>query len=85
VRLAESLGKDIHELSDQELQSVDPGLTPDIRLTLSASGAVSSRTSIGGTSTESLIKQIHLLNQRNQADIEFFDRKRSDFLEMIHV
>ncbi len=85
VRLAESLGKDVHELSDTELQSVDPGLTPDFRLTLSASGAVSSRTSIGGTSTESLIKQIHLLNQRNQADIEFFDRKRSDFLEMIHV
>jgi argininosuccinate lyase len=85
VRLAESLSKDVHELSDEELLSIDSALTAQLRQTLSALGAVRSRISVGGTSTESLIKQIHLLNHRNQADIEYFDRKRSDFLEMIHV
>ena len=85
VRLAESLGKEVHELSDAELLGIHPSLTSDIRATLTAIGAVASRTSIGGTSTESLIKQIHSLNQRNQGDIEYFDRKRSNFLEMIHV
>jgi argininosuccinate lyase len=85
VQLAESLNKDVHELSDSELASVDDRLTTDIRSTLSAVGGVASRTSIGGTSTQSLIKQIHELNHRNQLFVEYFDSKRSDFLEMIQI
>jgi argininosuccinate lyase len=85
VQLAESRGVDVHQLSDAELLSVDDRLTGDLRATLSAAGAVASRTSVGGTSTASLIKQIHSLNERNQKYIEFFDRKRSDFLEMINL
>ena len=85
VRLAESRGVDVHQLSDADLRSVDEQLTGDLRATLSATGAVASRTSIGGTSTASLTNQIHSLNARNQKYIEFFDSKRSDFLEMINI
>ena len=85
VQLAESLNKEVHELTDNELASVDDRLTADIRSTLSTVGGVASRTSIGGTSTQSLIKQIHELNHRNQLFVEYFDSKRSDFLEMIQI
>ena len=85
VQRAESLGKEVHELTDEELLSIDSRLGSDIHQTLSAVGGVASRTSIGGTSTHSIIKQIHDLNSRNQLFIEYFDSKRSDFLEMIHI
>ena len=85
VQQAEKLGKEVHELSDAELLAVDSRLTSEIRRTLSAEGAISSRTSIGGTSTASLIKQIHDLNKRNQDFISYFDKQRSHFLEMIQV
>ena len=85
VRQAEKLGKEVHELSDAELSAIDPRLTSDLRGTLSAIGAVASRTSLGGTSTASLIKQIHDLNKRNQSFITYFDKQRSHFLEMIQV
>ena len=85
VRQAEKLGKEVHELSDAELSAIDPRLTSDLRGTLSAIGAVASRTSLGGTSTASLIKQIHDLNKRNQDFITYFDKQRSHFLEMIQV
>ena len=85
VRLAESLGREVHELSDEELSSIDPRLTSEIRSTLNAQGATASRTSIGGTSTSSIIKQIHSAKERNQRFIDFFDSQRSNFLEMIKV
>jgi argininosuccinate lyase len=85
VRLAESNGVVVHELSDSELLSIDSRLTSSVRHTLTAAGGVDSRTSLGGTSTQSIIKQIHDLNNRNQLFIEYFDSKRSDFLEMINI
>ena len=85
VQLAESLKLEVHELSDAQLQSIDPRISPEIRETLTAIGAISSRTSLGGTSTHSLVQQIHQLNKENQRFIEYFDSKRSDFLEMIHI
>jgi len=85
VQQAEKLGKEVHELSDAQLLAIDPRLTSELRRTLSAAGAVASRTSLGGTSTASLIKQIHDLNKRNQDFISYFDNQRSNFLEMIQV
>ena len=85
VQVAESKSLEVHELSDADLAAIDARLTPDLRSTLSAQGAIASRTSIGGTSTASLVKQIHALNKSNQNLIEYFDGKRSDFLEMINV
>ena len=83
VQVAEERSLDVHELSDADLLAIDSRLTSELRANLSAVGAISSRTSIGATSTTSLIKQIHDLNARNQKFIQYFDSKRSDFLEMI--
>ena len=85
VQLAESLKVEVHELSEAQLLSIDVRLTPDIRSSLTAVGAVSTRISLGGTSTQSIVKQLHDLNNRNQHFIEYFDSKRSDFLEMINI
>ena len=85
VQLAESLKVEVHELSEAQLLSIDVRLTPDIRSSLTAVGAVSTRISLGGTSTPSIVKQLHDLYSRNQHFIEYFDSKRSDFLEMINI
>ncbi|MBV7281396.1 argininosuccinate lyase [Corynebacterium sp. TAE3-ERU30] len=49
VRLAESRGVDLVDLSDEELASVDKRLTPKVREVLTIDGAVASRTTRGGT------------------------------------
>lgn len=49
VRLAESRGVDLVELSDEELAGVDERLTPEVREVLTIDGAVASRDTRGGT------------------------------------
>jgi argininosuccinate lyase len=61
VALAESLGIDVHELSDDQLSGVDERLTSELRAFLSGEAAVESRQSINGTSTKSVVAQISQL------------------------
>ncbi len=49
VRIAESRGVALDELTDEELASVDPRLHADVRKVLTVDGAVASRTTRGGT------------------------------------
>ncbi|WKD61109.1 Argininosuccinate lyase [Corynebacterium ciconiae DSM 44920] len=49
VRLAESRGVDLVDLSDEELASVDERLKPEVREVLTIDGAVASRATRGGT------------------------------------
>ncbi|MBC3186889.1 argininosuccinate lyase [Corynebacterium sp. zg-331] len=49
VRLAESRGVDLVELTDAELAGVDERLTPEVREVLTIDGAVASRDTRGGT------------------------------------
>ena len=49
VRLAESRGVGLDELTDQELASVDTRLKPEVREVLTIDGAVASRSTRGGT------------------------------------
>ena len=49
VRIAESRGVDLVDLSDDELASVDARLTPEVREVLTIDGAVASRATRGGT------------------------------------
>ena len=58
VALAESLGIEVHELSDEQLASVDSRLSLALRASLSGEAAVESRESISGTSTKSVVAQI---------------------------
>ena len=58
VRLCEKSGIELHELSDKQLLKIHPDLAPDLRDSLTTSGAVASRTSSLGTSTSSVLAQI---------------------------
>ena len=49
VRIAESRGVDLVDLTDEELASVDTRLTPAVREVLTVDGAVASRDTRGGT------------------------------------
>lgn len=49
VRIAESRGVNLIDLTDEELASVDPRLNADVRSVLTIEGAVSSRDTRGGT------------------------------------
>ena len=58
VRLCEKSGIELHELSDEQLLKIHPELAPDLRDSLTTSGAVASRTSSLGTSSSSVLAQI---------------------------
>lgn len=49
VRIAESRGVDLIDLTDEELSGVDARLTPEVREVLTIDGAVASRATRGGT------------------------------------
>ena len=58
VRLCESAGIELHELSDDQLKAIHPELKSDLKEFLTTQGAVASRTSSLGTSISSVTKQI---------------------------
>ena len=58
VRLCESAGIELHELSDDQLKAIHPELKSDLQEFLTTQGAVASRTSSLGTSISSVTKQI---------------------------
>ncbi|HZK31431.1 MAG TPA: argininosuccinate lyase [Corynebacterium sp.] len=63
VRLAESRGVGLDELSDEELAGVDPRLTPEVRDVLTIDGAVASRTTRGGTAGVRVVEQRERVRQ----------------------
>jgi argininosuccinate lyase len=65
VKLAEGLGKGLHQLSDAEFVSISPLITPAIRENLSAEGAIASRRSTLATSGESVGEQLEVLAAEN--------------------
>jgi argininosuccinate lyase len=58
VRLAESRGVDLVELTEMELAAVHPELTPDVRRVLSVAGSIASRDAYGGTARERVAEQL---------------------------
>lgn len=62
VRIAESRGVDLIDLTDEELQSVDKRLTPEVRTVLTIDGAVASRSTHGGTAG------VRVAEQRERVD-----------------
>lgn len=62
VRLAESRGIELHELSDDDFRSIDPRLHGGVRDVLTVEGAVASRTTKGGTA------QVRVDEQRERVD-----------------
>jgi argininosuccinate lyase len=58
VRLAESRGVGLAELSEMELAAVHPELTVDVRRVLDVAGSISSRDAYGGTAPERVAEQL---------------------------
>jgi argininosuccinate lyase len=58
VRLAESRGMELVELSEMELAAIHPELTVDVRRVLNVAGSISSRDAYGGTAPERVAEQL---------------------------
>jgi argininosuccinate lyase len=58
VRVAETRGVDLADLTDQELSGVHPGLTPELRTVLTVAGSISSRDAYGGTAPDRVAEQL---------------------------
>ena len=58
VRLAESRGVELAELSEMELAAVHPELTTDVRRVLNVTGSINSRDSYGGTAPDRVAEQL---------------------------
>jgi argininosuccinate lyase len=58
VRRCEERGTELHELSDEELDSIDPRLTPRVREVLTVEGSVASRDARGGTAPVRVTEQL---------------------------
>ena len=68
VSLAESSGRQLDELSDTELSSVNPALTPAVREVLTVDGSLASRDGVGGTAPARVAEQLVALRARIDAD-----------------
>ncbi|AKE39094.1 Argininosuccinate lyase [Corynebacterium camporealensis] len=65
VRIAESRGVDLIDLTDEEMQSVDERLTPEVREVLTIDGAVASRDTRGGTAGVRVAEQRERVAEAN--------------------
>jgi argininosuccinate lyase len=57
VRLAESRGAGLDELTDEELAGIHPALSPEVRDVLTVEGSISSRDAYGGTAPTRVAEQ----------------------------
>ncbi|WP_255450322.1 argininosuccinate lyase [Skermania sp. ID1734] len=64
VRLAESRGVGLDELTDAELAGISPALTPQVREVLTVSGSIASRDAHGGTAGVQVAKQLAGVTER---------------------
>ena len=58
VRVAESRGVGLEELTDSELAEISPQLTPEVREVLTVTGSVAARDARGGTAPERVADQL---------------------------
>lgn len=83
VALAESKGIDLHQISDEDFSKIHPALTPDIRGVLTVDGALTSRTTYGGTAPAALARQLAILKSEVSAFDANFSAKIKAFSGMM--
>lgn len=64
VALCEAHGLALDEVSDEQLASISPALTPEVRTVLSVEGSISSRNGVGGTAPPRVAEQLMHLAAR---------------------
>jgi argininosuccinate lyase len=84
VRFAEGLGIGLEDLSPEQLQEIDSRLGSDLIESLSAQGAISTRTSIMSTGPKALSRQIADLESSLQAVQLTFTNHESTFNKAIY-
>ena len=84
VKRCEELGIGLHELDQNEFLNIHPLLTTDLRRYLTAEGAIASRMSSLGTSTQSLKGQIAELVHENSSALRWISSERYRFSGMMN-
>ncbi|WP_028851240.1 argininosuccinate lyase [Thermocrispum municipale] len=64
VRVAESRGVGLEDLTDTELAAVHPALTPKVREVLTVEGSIASRDALGGTAPARVAEQLTVVAAR---------------------
>ncbi|MGP5164492.1 MULTISPECIES: argininosuccinate lyase [Micrococcaceae] len=64
VRVAESRGVELWDLTDEEFAAISPELTPAVREVLSTAGSLASRSSQGGTAPDAVAAQLTALKEQ---------------------
>ncbi|MFM2127826.1 MAG: hypothetical protein RIQ86_339 [Actinomycetota bacterium] len=83
VAIAESQNKDLHQLSDSEFLSAHKDLDSEVRLVLSVEGALSGRTTHGGTAPSELKKQFAELESQIKSAKSIINNEAKNFSEMM--
>ena len=76
VRIAESRGVDLVDLTDEELAGVHEALTPEVREVLTIDGAVASRATRGGTAGVCVAEQKERVREAAAADRKWAEKTR---------
>ncbi len=63
VKLAESKGVELWDLSDEDYSSISAHLTPEVRAVLSTEGSLNSRSAQGGTAPSAVLAQLGALKE----------------------
>ncbi|SFE36740.1 argininosuccinate lyase [Actinopolyspora alba] len=79
VRLAESRGVGLDELTEQELSRAHPELTPAVREVLTVRGAVSARDSRGGTAPDRVAEQARRVDEHVARHRAWLDSESSRY------
>ena len=83
VALCEKSSRQLHELSDDEFKNIHPSLDGGVRGVLNVAGALSSRTTTGGTAPALVTEQIKLALQENLTQSKKMAAKAKAFSEMM--
>jgi argininosuccinate lyase len=71
VRLAESRGIGLEDLTDEDFAGISADLTPEVRTVLSVAGSIASRNAHGGTAPDRVREQLSRLVDRAQEARDF--------------
>jgi len=83
VALCESSDRELHQLTDSELIAIHPSLDANVRSLLTVHGALTSRTTAGGTAPTLVGEQIKSAVTQNLATQKLISHKQSSFKEMM--
>jgi len=83
VALCERTNRELHELTDKEFLDIHPSLTGGVREVLTVAGALSSRTTAGGTAPSEVIKQLKDLSAKNSQFAKLISSRIAAFSGMM--